>query len=224
MLTSDLRGRRRNLAVRLGHCAMLLGVAAALSACTDFENMMASVPIFSYLRNAPSFDPYENPRPAPYGSVPFNTPAGESLGPEESTEDGLNAFAATIKNPLQPGDTLALRVGKMMFERECFVCHGPEGKGNGPILGPGKFPMAPNLTAATTVARSDSYIYAMIRAGRGLMPAYGPRVNHLERWAIVMYVRKLQAAANGGTLPAATAAAAATTTTAPAPTANRQGQ
>jgi hypothetical protein len=36
-------------------------------------------------------------------------------------------------------------------------------------------------------------MYAVIRAGRGLMPAYGPRMNHLERWATVMYVRQLQA-------------------------------
>ena len=187
-MTSRKRGRVHKLVV-------LALAMAPLTACTQFENMMASVPIFSYLRNAPSFDPYEAPRPAPYGSVPFNTPAGESLGPEESTEEGLNAFAATVKNPFQPGDTAALRAGKVMFERECYVCHGPQAKGNGPIVGPGKFPMAPNLTLPQTVARSDGYIYAIIRAGRGLMPSYGPRVNHLERWAIVMYLRQLQAQA-----------------------------
>jgi mono/diheme cytochrome c family protein len=189
--------------------AMAIAVMS-LGACTNFENMMASVPIFSYLRNAPSFDPYENPRPAPYGSVPFNTPAGESLGPEESTEVGLNAFAATITNPLQPNDTLAMRAGKVMFERNCLVCHGAQGKGNGPIIGPGKFPMAADLTSSATVARSDSYIYAIMRAGRGLMPAYGPRINHMERWAIVNYVRQLQRAA-GATAPAATTAAPTTT-------------
>lgn len=154
--------------------------------------MMASVPIFSFMRNSPSFDPYEAPRPAPYGSVPFNTPAGESLGPQEATEEGLNAFAATIKNPLAPADSLALRVGKVMFDRQCAVCHGAQAKGNGTIIGQGKFPMAPDLTAAGTVGRSDGYIYAIIRSGRGLMPSYGPRVNHLERWAIVNYLRTLQ--------------------------------
>lgn len=189
---------------------LLLAVAAVAllaAGCTQFENAMASVPIFSYLRNAPSFDPYENPRPAPYGSVPFNTPAGESLGPEESTEAGLNAFAATISNPLQPNDSLALRAGKVMFERNCSVCHNLNAQGNGPIVGQGKFPMGPNLTLPVTVARSDSYIYALIRAGRGLMPAYGPRMNHLERWATVMYLRQLQRAA-GGTPAAPTPATA----------------
>lgn len=154
---------------------------------------MASIPVFSFMRNAPSFDPYEAPRPAPYGSVPYDTPAGESLGPLEATEAGLNEFAARIANPLAAGDTLALRAGKVMFERNCAVCHGDLGRGDGPLIGPGKFPLAPDLTLPATVQRTDGYIYAVIRAGRGLMPAYGPRMNHLERWATVMYVRQLQA-------------------------------
>ena len=210
------RGKRRGLFLK--YLALGLAFALTLGGCKRFEDAMASVPIFSYLRNAPSFDPYENPRPAPYGSVPFNTPAGVSLGPEEATEAGLNAFAATITNPLQADDTLALRAGQVMFERHCLVCHGPQGHGDGPIIGQGKFPMAANLTLPVTVARSDSYIYALIRAGRGLMPAYGPRMNHLERWATVMYVRKLQRAAGG--VPAQPAAQTAT----PAAQPQTQGQ
>lgn len=172
---------------------ILLGLVLVLgSGCTRIEDGMASVKVFSFMRNAPFFDPYEAPRPAPYGSVPFNTPAGESLGPMEATEAGLNEFAGRIRNPLAAGDTLALKAGQVMYDRNCGVCHGPQGKGNGSIIGPGKFPMAPDLTAATARGRSDSYIYAVIRAGRGLMPSYGPRMNHMERWATVMYVRQLQ--------------------------------
>ena len=172
-----------------------LGLALVNGACTRFENVMASIPVFSFLRNAPSFDPYEAPRPAPYGSVPFNTPAGESLGPLEATETALTEFGSRISNPYATGDTAALRTGQVMFERHCAVCHNVDAKGNGPIVGPGKFPMAPNLTLPVTVARTDGYIYAIIRAGRGLMPAYGPRLTHLERWATVNYLRQLQRAA-----------------------------
>jgi mono/diheme cytochrome c family protein len=181
-------------------------------ACTRFENAMASIPVFSFLRNAPSFDPYEAPRPAPYGSVPYNTPAGESLGPLEATEVALTEFGNRVQNPLAANDTLALRTGQVMFDRHCAVCHNPDGKGNGPIVGPGKFPMAPNLTLPVTVARTDGYIYAIIRAGRGLMPAYGPRMNHLERWATVNYLRQLQRSAGAQPQPA-------TPTATPAPTA-----
>jgi mono/diheme cytochrome c family protein len=184
---------------------LVLGLANA--ACTRFENAMASIPVFSFLRNAPSFDPYEAPRPAPYGSVPFNTPAGESLGPLEATETGLTEFAGRITNPLAANDTLALRHGEVMFQRHCAVCHNADGKGNGPIVGQGKFPMGPNLTLPVTVGRSDGYIYAVIRAGRGLMPSYGPRMSHLERWAVVNYVRQLQRAGGGQPQTAAPAPA-----------------
>lgn len=190
--------------------AFALALALVNGACTRFENAMASIPVFSFLRNAPSFDPYEAPRPAPYGSVPYNTPAGESLGPLEATETALTEFGSRITNPYAANDTLALRTGQVMFERHCAVCHNVDAKGNGPIVGPGKFPMAPNLTLPITVARTDGYIYALIRAGRGLMPAYGPRMTHLERWATVNYLRQLQRAA--GTQPQAVAPAAAPAT------------
>ena len=179
---------------KTGLGVVLVLVLATSAGCTKFENAMASIPVFSMMRNSPFFDPYEAPRPAPYGSVPFNTPAGESLGPMEATEAGLNEFAARITNPLAANDTLALRAGQVMFERHCAVCHNVDGRGNGPIVGQGKFPMGPNLTLPTTVGRSDGYIYGIIRAGRGLMPAYGPRMSHLERWATVNYVRQLQRA------------------------------
>jgi mono/diheme cytochrome c family protein len=188
-----------------------LGLLAFSAGCTRFENVMASIPVFSFLRNAPSFDPYEAPRPAPPGSVPFNTPAGESLGPLEATEVALNEFGNRVRNPLAANDTLALRSGQVMFERHCAVCHNLDAKGNGPIVGPGKFPMGPNLTLPVTVARSDGYIYAIIRAGRGLMPAYGPRMSHLERWATVNYLRQLQRSSGAQPQPAAPAT---TTTTA----------
>ncbi len=200
---------------RLG-IGIVLVLGLVNGACTRFENAMASIPVFSFLRNAPFFDPYEAPRPAPYGSVPFNTPAGESLGPLEATEAGLNEFAGKVTNPLAANDTLALRAGEVMFQRHCAVCHNADGKGNGPIVGQGKFPMGPNLTLPITVGRSDGYIYGVIRAGRGLMPSYGPRMTHLERWATVNYVRQLQRAAGGQpqATPAAAPATAPTATTA----------
>jgi mono/diheme cytochrome c family protein len=191
--------------------ALAFALAPALSGCTQMEDAAASIPVFSFMRNSPAIDPYEAPRPAPYGSVPYGSPAGESLGPTEASEEGLNALAGRITSPFTRGDTTAMRVGQLMFERHCAVCHGPQGKGNGPILGQGKFPFAPDLTLPVTRARSDGYIYAVIRAGRGLMPSYGPRTNHLERWAIVEYVRSLSGAA-----PAPAAAPVTAPTTAPA--------
>jgi mono/diheme cytochrome c family protein len=176
--------------------ALALVAAATLftGGCTVIDNMIASVPIFTHLRESPSFDPYEAPRPAPPFSVPFSTPAGEVEPLIAMTPTGLDEFAASTfgQNPLA-GDTATLALGQLMYDRYCSVCHGPQGRGDGSIVGPNRYPpLAPNLTLPATAARSDGYIYGVIRAGRGLMPAYGPRTNVTERWAIVNYVRRLQ--------------------------------
>ena len=191
---------------RLLAASALLVTAAG---CTPMDNALAAVPIFAFLRDAPSFDPYEHPLPAPPGSVPFLSPAGEALAPMDGSIAGLNAFAASSagQNPLQPNDELAR--GQVMYERNCAVCHGTQGAGNGPLAGPGKFPFVPSLVSGTAPALADGYIYGIIRAGRGLMPAYGSRINHMERWAIVNYVNQLQAQAGSGAAPTPPPAAAA---------------
>ena len=53
-----------------------------------------------------------------------------------------------------------------------------------------------NLALGRALGFSDGYIYGMIRVGRGLMPAYGYRVTHFDRWHIVNYVRQLQGPAS----------------------------
>jgi mono/diheme cytochrome c family protein len=201
-------------AARLGSGWVFLGlmlVAISSAGCTKFENAMAAIPVFSMLRNSPFFDPYEAPRPAPPFSVPYSSPQGDVPGTILNSEAGLTAFGAATPNPLQPNDTLALRLGQVMFDRHCMVCHGAQGRGDGPILNkpgspPGKFPFAPNLTLPISVARTDGYLYGIIAAGRGLMPAYGPRMKHVERWATVNYIRQLQRSA--GAAPAAAPAPA----------------
>jgi mono/diheme cytochrome c family protein len=190
----------------------LLTLAALLAGgCTQIDNALASVPFLAFMREAPSFDPYEAPRPAPVGSVPFASPAGESQPLIPLTPTGLAEFAASEygQNPLLPGDTAVLRLGQTMFDRYCVVCHGPQGQANGTIVGDGKYPapLTRNLTAAPAVALADGMIYGIIRNGRGLMPAYGPRTNVTERWAIVHYVRQLQQSAGGAPPPAIAPAA-----------------
>ena len=150
----------------------------------------------------------------PPGAVPFSSPQGESPPPVEATVQALEAYAAGPHgvNPLPPGDTAVLATGRAMYERYCFVCHGTAGTGDGPVVGPEKFPpLVTNLTLPLTVGHSDGYLYAVVRAGRGLMPPYGQRMTERERWSVVHYVRELQR--QSGAAPAAaapdTAAAAA---------------
>ncbi|MGH7555913.1 MAG: c-type cytochrome [Longimicrobiales bacterium] len=174
-------------------------ITVASGGCTMLDNALAAVPIFAFLREAPSFDPYEAPRLSPPGAVPFASPTGPWEPEVQPTQASLLAFAASPfgRNPVPPGDPEALELGKTMFERHCRVCHAANGTGNGPVVGPGKFPLGPSLLAPTAVGATDGYIYAVIKAGRGLMPPYGPRTTVQERWSIVTYLRQLQGGAAG---------------------------
>ena len=51
---------------------------------------------------------------------------------------------------------------------------------------------APSLLTDQAKGRSDGYIWGMIRNGRGAMPTYN-RIEEMERWDVVNYVRGLQA-------------------------------
>lgn len=187
------RPARRATLRRLSAGAALLGVTLG-TGCTQIDNALASVPVFAFMRNAPFFDPYEHPLPPPPGSIPFESPNGPVLPPLEASEQALNAFAAGPwgQNPLAQDDVNALALGQVMYDRHCSVCHGVTGLGDGPVVGQGRFPFAPSLVEAPATERTDGYVYAVVRAGRGLMPAYGARMSHTERWAVVNYVNSLQ--------------------------------
>ncbi len=202
--------------------AVLVAAASmSFAGCTQLDNAIAKVPYLAMMREAPFFDPYEAPRNAPPGSIPFQGPQGTHMQPLEPSDAAISAFAASAvgRNPYPAGDTAVMAAGKMMYDRHCSVCHNVDGKGNGPIVGPGKFPLGPSLI---TPGRSEGYVYGIIRAGRGVMPSYGARTSHNDRWAIASYVAHLQTQAGAtptATTPAATPAATtpAATTQAPAP-------
>lgn len=167
--------------------------AITLSACTALDDALASVPIFNFIRSAPSFEPYEMPRPAPEGAVPYESPLGALPEPAlEPTEAALTAWGDTVINPF-PMDEAVLDAGQELYHTHCYVCHGAAGEGDGPVVGPpDRFPMGPSLLVPGAVDRSDGYLYGIIRVGRGLMPPYGGRLSYQERWYIVNYVRHLQ--------------------------------
>jgi mono/diheme cytochrome c family protein len=110
-----------------------------------------------------------------------------------------NAIVASLDNPFPSDDEWALTRGQVMFDRMCAVCHGIDGIGANANIA-ARHPVLPayNVAGPQVQGYTDQYIYGMIRVGRGLMPEYGSRITHFDRWAIVTYVRKLQDEFNGG--------------------------
>jgi mono/diheme cytochrome c family protein len=115
-----------------------------------------------------------------------------SYGAFPATIDSM----AAIPNPTPVSDS-SLANGRKYFQINCSVCHGERAMGDGPAT---KFGMPGiNLTMDITKARTDGYIFGMIRNGRGLMPPYN-RIEEMDRWDVVNYVRALQGV-NGRQVP-----------------------
>jgi len=168
----------------------------ALAGCTDWamydvDKAYDAVPQVATMRSSVIPEYQEDPRnPAP-GSVPVSSPNGDIPAPYLNSQ--LDSVAPTLRNPFAGtarNDVLVR--GELVYTRNCTVCHGATGAGDGPVVGGGKFPFAPPVNGGTAVGRSDGYIYAVVEAGRGLMPPYGERITHMDRWAVVEYVRALQ--------------------------------
>jgi mono/diheme cytochrome c family protein len=205
--------------------ARRLFAAAALSpvlltGCTDWggydlDYFWGLIPALATMRTSVGFDPYEMPRLPPEHSVPISSEFGDLPAPFQQAQ--LDSVAATLSNPFAGASSPELLArGESLYAVQCAVCHGPTGAGNGPVIGAGKFPYAPPLQAGAAVVRSDGYLYGVIAVGRGLMPAYGEKLNHADRWALVAYMRELQRAAGAaGAPPAAAPAAPAAPTDSP---------
>jgi mono/diheme cytochrome c family protein len=72
----------------------------------------------------------------------------------------------------------------------CATCHARDGRGGGAGLPPGA--KVPDMTdAAFGGGRSDEQLAAMIRDGKGMMPAFGPQLGVEGVAAMVAHVRKL---------------------------------
>ena len=189
-------------ALRVARCAWrtaLCGVARPAPLAT--RHILAVIVLgtagcswFTDFKQQPKIDPWESvadtipPRGNPQNSVPvYGTAApGFEYGrlPAIATIDSMSG----IPNPV-PADQRSLNNGRINFQINCAVCHGPLGQGNGPAT---RFGMAGiNLTSDVTKNRTDGYIFGMIRNGRGLMPTYN-RIEEPDRWDIVNYVRSLQ--------------------------------
>ena len=86
-----------------------------------------------------------------------------------------------------------LKRGQQRFDINCAICHGNAGRGNGPVKAFGLLTIA-DLTNDIIRAQPDGQIFNTITHGKTTMGAYGPVIAVEDRWAIVAYVRALQAA------------------------------
>ena len=213
-MTSRMHPRRTAV-----HMVAAVALLPALGACdwfTDFKNQPKVEP-WEPVSQLDS-DTTHSPRPNPQNSVPVSGTfvAGYQIS-YNPIPGVIDSIANATTNPT-PVSQASLMNGRKYYQVNCVVCHGDLGKGDGPATRYGMPGI--NLTTDLTKGRKDGYIYGMMRNGRGLMPTYN-RVEEMDRWDVVNYVRALQGAVtntagvgpvgypgqNGGTVPGYTATA-----------------
>lgn len=100
-------------------------------------------------------------------------------------------------------DEAFLATGEEYYGIYCTVCHGETGNGKGPtsqfgIANAANFHTPDFVNAESPAYRTDGSIFDTITHGKGLMGSYGANITPHERWAIVAYIRTLQAAGGAG--------------------------
>lgn len=79
--------------------------------------------------------------------------------------------------------------GAAVFRMACQRCHGVDGRGDGPLSG--EFGPIPDLNAADLGARySRAALEALIRSGRGKMPAHSGRLGEVDLNAVFAHVER----------------------------------
>lgn len=95
------------------------------------------------------------------------------------------------------GASELIRRGRERYGIYCAICHGASGNGQGITANYG-VPGISNLLLPSFGGETypDGRLYHVITHGQGQMAGYGYNIPVRDRWAIVAYVRTLQAAGN----------------------------
>ena len=149
---------------------LAISLTVALAACDNMANQ-------------PKLNPYE----LPYGSQvqwPVKPPS-HTIARDQP-----------LRPPGPPPVTVALlERGRQRFDVYCSPCHGRFGDGDGIIVQRG-FPHPPSYYSDVLRNAPNQVFYDVITNGYGVMFSYADRVDAADRWAIVAYIRALQASAN----------------------------
>ena len=125
--------------------------------------------------------------PAEPNAIPVG---GTETLPAPTTEAGMfdaKDAAATLQNPI-PATLESVAQGQYFFELTCLVCHGAEGRGDGPV-GQVLATAPVDMNLAYTQDQTDGQIFFTITRGRVTMPFYRDALSQEERWHVINYIR-----------------------------------
>jgi len=120
-------------------------------------------------------------------------PAGavaDDQTPYPFTQAEATAAGAALVNPLSDSPAVVAH-GKFVYENVCITCHGPRGAGDGHLTL--LFPKPPSLMTQKVRDWPDGEIFHRPMRGQGSMPSHARQIDARDAWAVVRYIRRLQA-------------------------------
>ena len=98
--------------------------------------------------------------------------------------------AAELQSPVEATADV-LKKGASIFESRCRPCHGPDGKGNGPLSDPAH--PAADLTAGVKADLApDGVLFYRVWNGKRPMPAFKTELTRDDVWAVIAYIKTLK--------------------------------
>jgi mono/diheme cytochrome c family protein len=155
--------------VRAVAVLLIVGLSLAVAACDNMANQ-------------PKRLPYQ----LPFGAHDPNWPA---LPPPHTVARDDKPV------PIPPVTLSLLARGQQRFDIYCAPCHSRVGDGEGMVVQRG-FPAPPSYYIARLRNAPIQHFYDVITHGHGAMFPYADRVAPADRWAIIAYIRALQASAD----------------------------
>lgn len=105
----------------------------------------------------------------------------------------VDAYPTTyMRNPL-PLQATVVKRGEALFQTHCTVCHGQEGRGDGPAAA-SLNPKPADLTAEHVDDHTDGDIFWWLTYGVAgtAMPNFDNTLSDIERWELIRYIRSLR--------------------------------
>jgi mono/diheme cytochrome c family protein len=192
-------------------CLLLTAVCLLTFGCgVRFD--MQDQPRYKAYKKSDFFADNRSSRDMPEGTVPrgylkankaFYTGKIDNPNPNAQVETTTNAQGNTIVTSF-PNDIDEFPVpvtkelidrGESRFNIYCIVCHGPTGNGDGMIVRRG-FSPPPTYHDDRLRNAPVGHFFDVMTNGWGKMNSYADKLQPADRWAVVAYIRTLQASQN----------------------------
>jgi mono/diheme cytochrome c family protein len=93
----------------------------------------------------------------------------------------------SMKNPVASNDA-SIKAGQSVYARNCAMCHGKNGLGDGPKVRALKT-VPNNFTLADFQNQTDGEHFYKTKTGRGDMPKYEGKLTDNDIWNVVNFMR-----------------------------------